>query len=229
VGTRAGRSTRVIRLAEAADLAVLHWLDDAAFPASDLDARRAEPGELEAGVEGGHIHLLECAGNPVGYLAVRPDREQVYLSAMAVRPDLQGRGFGGQLLGHVLRQRQEDAGRRPVVTVTSPRNDRMLRLLFRYGFTASSALRDFFGPGQHRLGCELPGAATAEPGDARRVPAEAVPAVFRLMERHQLVIRGLVTTPRGPAFELVPRAGPADDLPPARFRWPWPSPTPERR
>ena len=64
--------------------------------------------------------------------------------------------------------------------------------------------------------------------DVRRLPAGALSTVFRLMERHNLMIQALVSTPRGPLFEMVPRHLLAPGIPLPEFHGNRPSSAPRR-
>ena len=55
--------------------------------------------------KGGHIYMLEQAGESVGCVALIPMGDGVYeLSKMGVMPRWQGRGFGRKLLLHAIAQ-----------------------------------------------------------------------------------------------------------------------------
>jgi GNAT superfamily N-acetyltransferase len=200
----------VVRVARSRDAAIVRALDDAVFPPDHLDLQRAEPGELEAGVAAGDVHLLELGGDPVAYLhADRSERGRVFVSGLAVRPDLQRHGLGTVLVDRFLWSLGDPrALRTPVIAVTSPRNHTMLRVLFARGFVARWVLPDHFGPGRHRLGCQLRSGVDWPPGSgAGWVPTTAVGTLRWLVQTRGLVIRALRPASSapvfGPVFELA--------------------------
>ena len=185
-------------------------LDDQVFPPGDRDRQRAAPGELEAGVLAGDVHVLERLGEVVAYLHTDRSRpNMIFVSGIAVRPDVQGLGLGTMMIDHFLDSLPAAIRSSvPITTITSPRNLAMLRLLFARGFAGRWFLRDYFGPGRDRVGCQLRGHGTPWPPAAEiHVPAAAHDALMRLLSEHGHVIRALVHTVTGPMFELVPGHG----------------------
>jgi ribosomal protein S18 acetylase RimI-like enzyme len=192
------------------DIAVVRELDNEVFPAGDRDRQPAAPGELEAGVLAGDVHVLERLGEVVAYLHTDRSRpNMIFVSGIAVRPDVQGLGLGTMMIDHFLDSlpARIRAGV-PITTITSPRNLAMLRLLFARGFAGRWFLKDYFGPGRDRVGCQLRGQETPWPPAAGiQVPAPALDLLMRLLTEHSHVIRALVHTVTGPMFELVPGHG----------------------
>lgn len=211
VGIRdaAGRLARdtAVRVAGEADVGAVVRIDRLAFPVDSPDQQRAGPGELEAGVDAGDVYVLEDGPEVVGYVHIdRSAPDLVYVSGIAVRPDLQGRGLGSWLIDYFLSSRGPGQDQVPVVTITSPRNLVMLRTLFRRHFAARWLLRDYFGPGKHRFCAQLHTTGTwpsAVP--PRWVPAGDLDTVFRLVEGG-LVVRSLRSDRGTPEFELIPPA-----------------------
>ncbi len=188
-------------MAGRSDYTTVRALDDATFPESSPDKQRAEPGELEWGIEAGDVHLLDYEGHAVGYVyADRSVPGRVYISGIAIHPGFQGHGFGGLLMSHLLTV-LPDGDRTAVVTVTSPRNLRMLRTLFRRGFAARWALTDYFGPGKHRFGCQLvrPG-RFLPPSSTWCIPIAAFGTLFEMMRTQDLVVRTVTESGLGQAF-----------------------------
>ena len=185
-------------------------LDNLVFPADDRDRQRAGPGELEDGVMAGDVHVLERLGEVVAYLHTDRSRpNMIFVSGIAVRPDVQGLGLGTMMIDHFLDSLPASIrGSVPITTITSPRNLAMLRLLFARGFAGRWFLTDYFGPGRDRVGCQLRGHGTPWPAATGiQVPASALDTVMRLLAEHRHVIRSLVQTVTGPMFELVPGHG----------------------
>jgi hypothetical protein len=91
-----------------------------------------------------------------------------------------------------------------VVTVTSPRNQRMLRVLFKHGFAARWILRSCFGSDRYRLGLQA-GFPDARPcmSDPVWIPAANLDEVFHAVERSGLVARAVVTRRGERHFKLT--------------------------
>jgi GNAT superfamily N-acetyltransferase len=208
-----GSQAHVIRVAAGPDIDVVRELDDAAFPPDSPDKQRAAPGELEWGVEAGDIYLLENDRAAVGYVyADRSSPNHIYISGLAIRPEFQGAGLGSVLMDHLLAMVPPDTDI-PIVTVTSPRNARMLHTLFRRRFVARWLLRNYFGPGKHRFGCQLLTAKQLPtPPDLRTIAVTELGSLFSVMEAQDLVVRALAQTPRGLSYVLG-RARPGELLP----------------
>ncbi|MFY9714310.1 MAG: GNAT family N-acetyltransferase [Microbacterium sp.] len=74
--------------------------------------------------------VIVADGIDAGSISMRPDADDVWLEHFYLRPDLQGRGIGGAILGAVL---QESVGRRVRLNVLTGSSAR--RLYERHGFT----------------------------------------------------------------------------------------------
>ena len=212
-----------LRLADASDAQTVRQLDDLVFAPGRLDQQRADPGELEAGVDNGDIYLLILNGEPVGYLhADRSEPGRIYVAGVAIRPDVQGKGLGTALIDHMLSFLGDQRDQLPVVTVTSPANLVMLKTLFRKGFSARWFMADHFGPGHHRFGCQLLNSGRAGSGPADRqathrgpavwVPVTEVATIRRMMNTEGFRVRSHDGTTPSARFELV-RTLPGDFLP----------------
>jgi ribosomal protein S18 acetylase RimI-like enzyme len=194
------------------DTANVRELDNVAFPPSSNDQQRADPGELEDGVAVGDIYLLERDDVPVAYLHLdRQTPGRVYVSGLAVHPDVQGGGLGKLMVDHFLKEMHDQWLSTAVVTITSPRNHVMLRLMFSRGFVGRWLIRDFFGPDRHRLCCQIRSSVEPAEGPMTLASATLLDTAFALMEEHQHVVRGLVATPTGPHF-LMSREQPGEFL-----------------
>jgi ribosomal protein S18 acetylase RimI-like enzyme len=192
------------------DIPVVCEVDIQVFPTDNRDRQRAAPGELEDGIAAGDVHVLERLGEVVAYLHTdrsRPD--MIFVSGIAIRPDLQGIGLGTMMIDHFLDSLPASIrGSMPIITITSPRNLAMLRLLFARGFAGRWFLKDYFGPTRDRIGCQLRGHGDPWPSAAGiQVPASALDTVVRLLGEQRHVIRALVQTVTGPMFDLVPGHG----------------------
>ncbi len=78
--------------------------------------------------------LIVWEGRPVGAVAVRPEPAEQWLEHFYLDPALQGRGIGGQVLRHVLREHRDARPYRLVVI----RGSRVLGLYERAGFRHES-------------------------------------------------------------------------------------------
>jgi len=217
IGDRPFGSSLRIRLAEPDETDLVRDIDDRIFPPDNADLQRAPAGELEEAVEAKDVFLFSWNDHLVGYLHVdRSHPDKIYISGFGVLPERQNLGLGGVMVAKAQELLQNDESERPIYTVTSPRNSRMLRLLFHVHFAGRWVLPDFFGRGRHRIGCQL-----LQPGSRGRTPLQT--ALVRVSSIHQLdslvddgwLIRGLRRDPAGPFFELSP-AGAADFLECAR-------------
>jgi ribosomal protein S18 acetylase RimI-like enzyme len=199
--------TPPVRLANEADAVGVRELDTLAFSAG---GQPAEPGELEAGVAAGDVHVLVKDGVLAGYVHVDTSRSgRIYVAGVAVRPGLQRQGLGCVLIDHMLDLLGSGREVTPVVTVTAPTNVPMLKILFKRGFSARWYLPDHFGPGMHRFGCQLlaPG-PPPDPDEGVRVP------LTRLDEAADIVrsFTGSDASPATVVLELFPTR-PSDFLP----------------
>jgi GNAT superfamily N-acetyltransferase len=201
-----------IRVGTQDDVPALCLIDDLAFPLSNPYAQRAAPGEIEAGVAAGDIYVLDHGHEPVAYVHIDRSREDlVYVSGIAVHPDMQGRGLGSWMIDYFLESMGAARDEVPVVTITSPRNVVMLRTLFRRKFVARWVMRDYFGPGKDRFLCQLHGTGrwpSATP--PRWVSADDLAAVLGMVDEG-FAVRSFRWADGCPQFELVPPA--ADFLP----------------
>jgi ribosomal protein S18 acetylase RimI-like enzyme len=196
-----------MRLAEEADAPAVRRLDDLCFPPDSIDLQRAEEGELETSIRGRDVLVLEYHDSLLAYLQADtsvPGR--IYCSGLGVHPAAQGRGLGSKVVEECLSSLDE--ARRSglsIVTITSPRNLRMLSILFRYGFAGRWALRDFFGCDRHRLGLQLRSiGAQASPSGQVWIPTGEVDEVLEAIEHRGLVVRAVVNRRAARLFELAP-------------------------
>lgn len=194
-----------IRLAQPRDDLDVRSLDNLCFPPDSPDLERAALGELEAAIRAQDVLVLERDGSLLAYLqADTSTPNRIYFPGLAVHPSVRRMGLGSLLVSETLSSLNRWAAPNPsVVTVTSPRNRRMLRVLFKHGFAVRWILRDFFGPDRHRFGLQLRSRhSSSSPGDRMWVPVTQVDDVFEAVERLGLVVRAEVERPGGAHFEL---------------------------
>jgi GNAT superfamily N-acetyltransferase len=198
-----------IRPAEPHEAALVRGIDDSVFPERSEDLQRAPADELEEGIEAKDVYLLELAEQVVAYLhADRTDPRWIYLSGFGVLPELQNRGLGTAMAGLVQPILEEYERKLPIYTVTSPRNTRMLHLLFNLHFAGRWVLPDHFGPGRHRIGCQLLRRTSGlrESASVRQVPLADIHGLGRLVG-DGWVICGQHEDKTGPFFELAAGSG----------------------
>jgi ribosomal protein S18 acetylase RimI-like enzyme len=87
-------------------------------------------------------YLGELAGDAVATIRVSSDPGPVYITSFAVLPELQGRGYGRQVLTRVVRQLAAE-GRRPILIEVATDNPNALGLYRSCGFRERSAY-DYF-------------------------------------------------------------------------------------
>ena len=207
-----------MRTANLCDARAVRQLDNLSFPLDSPDAQRADPGELETGIEVGDVRVLERDGLIIGYLhADTSFPGRIYVSGLAIDPKEQSRGLGTRLIQACLAGLEPaDVATRPIVTVTSPNNHTMLHLLFAHGFVARWALRNFFGADRHRFGMQLrTGRPEGDREPSRLVAAVEVNDVFALLDTSKEVVGGLTRVAGEPHFQMYPyrRHDYPEDLP----------------
>jgi ribosomal-protein-alanine N-acetyltransferase len=78
-----------------------------------------------------------------GYCAAWFILDEVHINNLAVRPQCRGRGYGGALLQHVLREAARHGGRRATLEVRRS-NESARRLYERFGFRIAGVRRDYY-------------------------------------------------------------------------------------
>lgn len=210
----------IMRPAEPHEAPLVRGIDDSVFPELSEDLQRAPAGELEEGVEAKDVYLFEMAERAVAYLHVdRSDPDRIYISGLGILPEIQNRGLGTALVALAQPILEDYEHKVPIYTVTSPRNTRMLRLLFGLRFAGRWVLPDYFGPGRHRIGCQLLRRSSG-------LLESAETKLFRFNDIHELacladdgwLMRSQHKGETGPLFELA--VGSGDDFltcpPPSR-------------
>jgi ribosomal protein S18 acetylase RimI-like enzyme len=90
-----------IRAATISDLAEVVACEDLAFPRFDLHSRAGDPkpdNNLEPQIREGSVHVIGLPTRILGYISVSANPDHLFVSAIGVLPELQGRGLGSQLL-----------------------------------------------------------------------------------------------------------------------------------
>ncbi|MGW6425611.1 N-acetyltransferase family protein [Nocardia sp. NPDC055053] len=195
-----------IRPAVEADVTALNRLDSVCFPAGDVDREPASEDELRDGVRKGQVFVSIDDGAITGFIHYeRPTSGHVYISAVAVTPQLRGQGIARGLLHHLLAVlRAAESGVTPSIsTVTSPRNFPMLRLLLHEGFIARTLMLGYFGAGHDRLYLQYKVRIDyIDPDERYLVPVRAMRHVEQLLSDDNYVITDFVQLPSGDAFEF---------------------------
>jgi ribosomal protein S18 acetylase RimI-like enzyme len=195
----------LMRPAEPHEASLVRGIDNSVFPEGSEDLQRAPAGELEDGVEAKDVYLFEMAQRAVAYLHVdRSDPERIFVSGFGILPDVQNRGLGGRLVALAQPILEEYQVKVPIYTVTSPRNTRMLRLLFGLRFAGRWVLPDYFGPGRHRIGCQLllRTSGLLESADTQTFRIDDIYKLARLVDEGWL-IRGQHKSETGLRFDLA--------------------------
>ncbi len=100
--------------------------------------------EAYVATPGVSVVLGENDGQLLGYAGYTVRRREGHLDRLAVRQDVQGRGFGAALLVEVL-GRMERAGAQRVALTTQEDNHRSQRLYERYGFHRGQWVYEIYG------------------------------------------------------------------------------------
>lgn len=195
-----------IRQAYEQDLAAIKSLDASAFPPGRPDREPAHPGELENGVNHGQIVLLVEGSQVLGMMQYEDiGNDYFYLVALAVDPEFQGRRAGTLLLDHFLKIARERPEGTSVMTVTSPLNVPMLKLLMRNGFIGRTVIPGYFGPKKDRVYCQYsPPREPVEPSERVLVPVDSTDAMIKQVTVHNRILTGVVQSVSGEFFELSP-------------------------
>jgi GNAT superfamily N-acetyltransferase len=210
----------IMRRAEAREAPLVRAIDDKVFPEHSEDLQRAAAGELEGGIAAKDVYLFEMAERAVAYLHLdRSHPGRISLSGLAILPEMQSRGLGTAIAALARPILEEYEDKLPIYAVTSPRNTRMLHLLFGLRFAGRWVLPDYFGPGRHRIGCQLlqRSSGLLESTETQLLKFDDIHELARLADDGWF-IRGHRTGETGPLLELV--VGSGDDFlpcpPPSR-------------
>jgi ribosomal protein S18 acetylase RimI-like enzyme len=211
-----------VRTAQARDSARVREIDSACFPPGDRDREPAPPGELEEAVLAGDVRILEVDDRPVAYAhADRTSRpERIYISGVGVEPAYQRLGLGSRLIDDCLATLEDQRRRHiPIVTITSPRNLVMLRVIHSRGFRARWILREYFGPGRDRLGCQWSISARMSPPEHLRfVHAADIEGLYPLLDSGRYAVERVSRADEGPCGYHVAMVR-ASDYPSVAPHW----------
>jgi len=150
----------------------------------------------------GDVGVLERDDRPVGFLhADRTLPDLIQVAGVGILPEMQGRGLGTFLVERCLSLVDPTTRNTvPILTITSPRNLRMLAILLSHGFVARWYLQDHFGPKRDRLGMQL-ARMPVEPGEGDHVlPVEELGSCRYLLAGEGLAVTSLCRSPGGPIF-----------------------------
>jgi GNAT superfamily N-acetyltransferase len=104
---------------------------------------------------GYHVFVAEVAGQVEGYICYGPTPVtdgtwDVYW--MAVAPEMQSKGVGGQLMAFAIGKIEEAGGRLAVIETSSkPEYERILRFHISHGFDVVCRVPDFYAVGDDKL------------------------------------------------------------------------------
>jgi ribosomal protein S18 acetylase RimI-like enzyme len=190
------------RVATPQDLPRLHALDELCFPPGDLARKPAALNELEHGVAKQWIQICEVDNEIVSFIQLeRPTKYHLYISALAVHPDYRDQGLATSLLDPIIRSEPETG--RSISVVTAPDNYQMLGLLLSRGFIARTIMKDYFGPGAHRLYLQYKSRTQyVDPDERFIVPATASDHLSSLLQSDNQVVTAVFELPSGYAFEV---------------------------
>lgn len=90
-----------IRSAVLSDLADVVACEDLAFPRRDPNLRvrgHALNSNLEPKIRAGSVHVIGPPGRILGYISFSANPDHLFVEAIGVLPEVQGRGLGSQLL-----------------------------------------------------------------------------------------------------------------------------------
>lgn len=135
------------------DLALVRALDSEAFPQGDTNLEPSSDGEIEAGISKGELWLArDVEGVVLAYAQCESLAPNSFnLISLAVIPSAQNQSVGRRLLEHLIATVEHVSPEAEITCVTSPKNERMIRLLLSKGFKGVEYLKDYFGPGKDRI------------------------------------------------------------------------------
>jgi ribosomal protein S18 acetylase RimI-like enzyme len=151
-----------MRRAELSDLQTVRWIAADAFAASQKATGLVlgpVSEDYRPRIERGEIWLLEVGTEPVGLAALERCPDHMFIYVIAVRANMQGKGFGSGLLDFAEHQAGAAGFAKVRLEVRSPVNrDRLVRFYERHGYTMTGTL-----PHPRRVGQTVVGMAKQLP------------------------------------------------------------------
>ena len=156
------RNERTMRPASPDDVTAITALaiDTGMFQSDELDGFGHQLSGFFEGRLDDHAWVVreDADGVVIGaaYYAPEPFSDRVWnLYFIAVRPEHQATGAGGELIGHVeqaLRQQGEDVARVLIVETSSLDEYAGARAFYaKRGYEREAQIREFYGPGDHKI------------------------------------------------------------------------------
>lgn len=97
----------------------------------------------------GVVYIIEKDGEAVGNISYeRINKDNVYISGLAIHPKFQGQGIAHEAVVHILKELKDI---KMIDLVTHPDNIKALKLYQSLGFTIESRKENYFGDGEPRL------------------------------------------------------------------------------
>lgn len=196
------------RLSESsADIAAVRELDAALSANKDIHYEPDPTGRFETALTAGKVWCLRENGQVVAFVHIEefrnenkkkytPKESTVEIAAVAVHPELHGRGRGSRLVRHCLAH--IDSDRRLVWATVSPRNVFMLGILFKHGFVASTYLSNYIN-GKDRVLLQRP---TFRPVDSEDMSIVSLDKLPEVLADSRVVVTGTIGRGSGQTFTL---------------------------
>jgi hypothetical protein len=157
------------------------------------------------GVLGESVLVAELSGSIRGYLQFHQEEAgDVFLSGIAVLPEFRRYGIGRALFDALLTCFGDN---RPllftVTTSVSPENYPMLQLVQLYGFSATTYVSNYFGPGADRLVFRLDAqTGLKQSDDILYLPVGNLTELEQRLRHDEWMMVGLAHLPHGLVYEL---------------------------
>jgi len=117
--------------------------DQVAYMLKTFQSREAVAEQIEAGYL---YYLMHRKGEPVGYMAVRPEEERLFLSKLYVRGPHRGRGCAREALAF-LSEMAAGMGLRTIALTVNKNNTGSVRAYGRLGFVKTGEVVQAIGGG----------------------------------------------------------------------------------
>src|SRR4051794_27472386 len=90
-----------IRAATISDLAAIVACEELAFPRSPTHSHdKKTASNLEPQIQHGSVHVISTSAGILGYISFSVNPDHLFVDAIGVLPELQGRGLGSRLLAY---------------------------------------------------------------------------------------------------------------------------------